>query len=113
MKKLLSNVTILKLMPGEVRRTEKYVTYTITHTDWICEWIVPRDTTMPIQRSCILKNIIDPLTDTELVMKLIPGFIEEIKATIKKWIQDGEIYADLLLKPENKPSFLTYAESII
>lgn len=113
MKKLVSKFTLIKLMPGEVRRTEKNVTYTITNSDWICEWIVPFDRTRPIGRSCIFKNNIDPLSDKELIIKLIPGFMEELHTTIKKWIQDKEIYADLLLKPENKPFFVIYAESII
>ena len=100
-------------MPGEVRRTEKNVTYTITHPEWICEWVVPNDTTMPVERSCILKDDIDPLTDNERTLKLIPGLFAELQAVIAEWIAMGDATAKILLQPENKPAFIAYAEAMV
>jgi hypothetical protein len=100
-------------MPGEIKRTDKDVTYTITHPDWICEWIISSDTSMPVWRSCILKGDIDPLIDNERVLKLAPGLFNELQTVIGEWIKSGEINARILLIPENKPAFITYIESII
>jgi len=111
MKKLLSNVTLLRLMPGEIKRTDKNVTYTITHPDWICEWVVPADRTMPVERSCILHGDIDPLTDNEAILKLAPGLFSELKTVIGEWIVLGDGNARVLL--ENKPAFITYLETIV
>jgi hypothetical protein len=115
MKKLVSNVTILKLMPGEVHRTDTNVTYTITHPDWVCEWIIPNDPTGPVKRSCILNHGLDPLdpSNNYYVIKLIPGLFTEVQSVINGWIQGGDVNAMLLLKHENKPAFILYAENTI
>ena len=102
-------------MPGEIHRTDKNVTYTITHPDWVCEWIVWFDKTRPVERSCILKDDIDPFnpSDNDLIVKLIPGMFIEVESVIRGWIQAGDVYAQLLLLAENKPFFISYAESIM
>jgi hypothetical protein len=97
-------------MPGEITKTDKNVKYTITHPDWTCEWIVCEN--MPVKRVCYLKNnveLLDKVNSDEL-MKIIPGLIEEVKKTMIKWISDGHLEVRYLLMTENKPALLEYAE---
>ena len=100
-------------MPGVIKRTDKDVTYTITHPDWICEWVVPNNTAMPVERYCILHGDIDTLMDNEATLKLAPGLFSEVQTIISEWIKSGDINARILLIPENKPAFITYVESMV
>ena len=102
-------------MPGTIVTNKTNVTYTITHPDWTCEWILPNDTSEPIERSCILNHGLDPLdpSKTYYVIKLIPGLFEEVQRVIKGWIEAGDANAMLLLLNENKPAFIQYAENSI
>jgi hypothetical protein len=102
-------------MSGKIIRNELNTTYTITHPDWICEWILPLDKTQPIKRSCLLNNNIDPLdpSKSDYITKLIPGLFTDVQRIIKGWIETGDTNARLLLLPENKPSFIQYAEHSI
>ena len=100
-------------MPGLITRSEKSITYTITHPDWVCEWILFFDNKVQIKKSCSLNGILDPTdwTRGDYVLKLIPGLFEEVGRVIRKWIEDGESNAKLLLLPDNKPEFIFYAEA--
>lgn len=102
-------------MSGKIIRNELNTRYTITHPDWICEWILPIDKMQPIKRSCILNYNIDPLdpSNSDYIIKLIPGLFTDIQRSIKDWIDSGDSNARLLLLTENKPAFIRYAEDMI
>lgn len=87
--------------------------YTVTHPDWICEWIVYNSGN--IKRSCHLIHDLDPvdLNHREHIEKIIPGLVNRIKNVIIAWIDEGYIEAKKLLLGENKPAFLNYAERIL
>jgi len=102
-------------MSGKVLRTERNITYTITHPEWICEWILPFDKTKAIKNSFILTNGKD-LSDMrkgDYIMKIIPGIFTDVQSIVRGWIEMGDINASLLLTPENKPPFILYAENTI
>jgi len=115
MKNLNYNYGLPIVMSGNINRCELNIRYTITHPDWVCEWILPFDKTQPVQRSCILNHGIDPLDSSrsDYIIKLIPGLFTDVQRVIKNWIDTGETNAKLLLLPENKPTFITYAEDTI
>jgi hypothetical protein len=100
-------------MPGEITRSESSTKYTITNPDWTCEWIL--NGSKYIQRSCYLTNDTDPLDpgSNDYLMAILPGLFKEVKEVIGKWISEGDENAVLLLLPENKPSFIDYAEKIM
>jgi hypothetical protein len=102
-------------MSGKIIRNELNIRYTITHPGWICEWILPFDKMQPIKRSCILNYSIDPLdpSNSDYIIKLIPGLFNDIQRVIKEWIDSGDSNASLLLLTENKPAFIRYAEDTI
>ena len=102
-------------MSGKISRCELNITYTITHPDWICEWILPLNNTEPVKRSCVLNYNVDPLdpSKAEYIVQLIPGLFTDVQRVIKGWIEAGDINARLLLLNENKPAFITYAENTI
>ena len=102
-------------MSGKIVRCELNIIYTITHPDWVCEWILPFDKLQPIKRSCILNHDIDPLDSSrsDYIIKLIPGLFIDVQRVIKGWIESGDTNANLLLLAENKPAFITYAEDTI
>jgi len=98
-------------MPGSITESDTNVKYTITNPKWICEWIVSRDISFPVIRSCILKNNIDPLDKNrmEYIQDLLPELFNEVKSVLKSWIQEGYDVKKLVSK-ENIPSLLKYAE---
>ncbi len=100
-------------MSGKITKNELTISYTITHPDWVCEWILPFDKTQPVKRSCMLTTGIDPLdsSKSEYITKLMPGLFTNVQRVIKGWIDAGETNAMLLLLPENKPSFILYVEN--
>ena len=102
-------------MSGKIIRCELNIRYTITHPDWICEWILPFDKTQPVKRSCVLNHNVDPLdpSKSDYIIKLIPGLFTDVQRVIKEWIDAGDSNAMLLLLNENKPAFITYAEHTI
>jgi hypothetical protein len=102
-------------MPGNIIRSQTNIKYTITNSEWMCEWILPFDILKPVQRSFTLTNGIDPLdpSKNDYIIKLIPGLFTEVQDTIKRWIDAGDTNAKLLLLSENKPSFITFAEDTI
>lgn len=102
-------------MSGKLTQNETSTTYTITHPDWICEWILPLDKTQPVKRSCVLNNNIDPLdpSKAEYIVQLMPRLFTDVQRVIKGWIEAGDINAKLLLLNENKPAFITYAEHTV
>jgi hypothetical protein len=102
-------------MSGKIIRYELNISYTITHPDWVCEWILPFDKKEPIKRSCVLNHGIDPLdpSRSDYIVKLIPGLFNDVQRVIKSWIDSGDTNAALLLLNENKPAFITYAEDTI
>jgi hypothetical protein len=99
-------------MSGNIKKCELITTYTITHPDWICEWIV---TSENIKRSCHLTGGLDPMdvNTKDYIEKLLPGLVNDVTSVINKWIDDGDIEAKKLLRIENKPALLTYAERIL
>jgi hypothetical protein len=102
-------------MSGKITKNEFNTSYTITHPDWICEWILPLDKIQPVKRACIIHHDVDPLdpSNHETIIKLIPGLFTDVQRIIKGWIETGDVNARLLLLPENKPAFITYAEHSI
>ena len=46
-------------------------------------------------------------------MSILPGLFKEVQEIIRKWISEGDANASLLLLPENKPSFIDYAEKMM
>lgn len=102
-------------MSGAICRTEHNIKYTITHSDWVCEWILPFDKLQPVKRSFILNHDVDPLdsSNSDYIMKLIPGLFTDLQRVIKGWIETGDMNATLLLLPKNKPLFIQYAEETI
>ena len=102
-------------MSGKITRNELTISYTITHPDWVCEWILSLDKSQAVKRSCIIRHGVDPLepSNTEYIVKLIPGLFTDLQRVIKGWIETGDTNAKLLLLPENKPSFISYAEDTI
>ena len=115
MKNLKFNYWLIIVMSGNINRSDLNITYTITHPDWICEWILPFDKTQPVKRSCVLNHSVDPLdpSKSDYITKLIPGLFNDVQRVIKGWIDAGEKNAMLLLLSENKPSFIQYAEHTI
>ena len=113
MKNLKCNYRVPVAMSGKLTRNELNMRYTITHPDWICEWILPVDKTQPIKRSFVLNNNIDPLdpSKSDYITKLMPGLFTDVQRVIKGWIMAGDTNATLLLLNENKPSFIQYAEN--
>lgn len=99
-------------MSGNIKKCELSTIYTITHPDWICEWIV---TSENIKRSCHLTGGLDPMdiNNKDYIQKLLPGLVTEVTSVINKWVDDGDIGANKLLLIENKPALLTYAERIL
>jgi len=102
-------------MSGKLTRNVLSITYTITHPDWVCEWILPFDKTEPVKRSCVLNNNVDPLdpSKSDYIIQLMSGLFTDVKRVIKGWIEAGDTNAQLLLLSENKPSFIIYAEHTI
>ena len=102
-------------MSGNIIRCELNIRYTITHPDWVCEWILPFDKTEPVKRSCLLKSNVDPLdpSKSDYIIQLMPGLFTDVQRVIKGWIEAGDMDAKLLLLNENKPSFITYTEHTI
>jgi hypothetical protein len=100
-------------MPGEITRSGSTTKYTITNSYWICEWIL--SDSKYIQRSCHLNNDTDPLDpgNSDYLMSILPGLFKEVQEIIRKWISEGDANASLLLLPENKPSFIDYAEKMM
>jgi hypothetical protein len=100
-------------MPGEITRSGSTTKYTITNPEWTCEWIFSDST--HIKRSCYLSNDTDPLdpSNNDYLMIILPGLFKEVQEVIKKWITEGDANASLLLLPENKPSFIDYAEKVM
>jgi hypothetical protein len=96
-------------MSGSIQKCNTHTTYTITHPDWICEWIVNLEG--PIKRSCYLTSNLDPLKDVDDVKKIMPGLVTCINTVITQWIEEGNIDARRLL--EVKPSLVEYAERIL
>lgn len=115
MKNLKYNYLVIIVMSGKIVKCELNTTYTITHPDWVCEWILPFDKIQPVKRSCILKRGIDPLdqSNSDYIIKLIPGLFTDIQAVIKGWIEAGDTNAAILLLTENKPAFIRYTEETI
>jgi len=102
-------------MSGVISQTEHSIKYTITHPDWVCEWILPFDKSNSIKRSFILNHNVDPLdsSKSDYIMKLIPGLFTDVQRIVRGWIESGDQNAALLLLTENKPAFITYAENMI
>lgn len=88
---------------------DTHTVYTITDPEWICEWVVYHNKSIPIRRSCMFTNSMD----TDKSIRIIPGLLEKVYSQIRQWILQGIVDANLLLLPENMPQFLRYAESII
>jgi len=112
MKNLKSNYRVLIVMSGKIIRCEENIRYTITHPDWICEWIV---TSENIKRSCHLTGGLDPIdvNNKDYIEKLLPGLVNDVTNVINTWVDNGDIEAKKLLRIENKPALLTYAERIL
>ena len=88
---------------------DTHTVYTITDPNWICEWVVFYNKSIPIRRSCLFTNLVN----TENSIGIIPGLLDKVHSQVRQWIMQGDVDANLLLLPENKPQFLRYAESII
>jgi hypothetical protein len=102
-------------MSGTIVQTDINTKYIITHPNWVCEWILPMNKKEIIKRSCFLKHDVDPLdhSNNDYIVNLIPGLFTDIQRVVKGWIESGDTNARLLLLPENKPSFIQYAEHTI
>ena len=68
-------------MSGNIIRCELNIRYTITHPDWVCEWILPFDKTEPVKRSCLLKSNVDPLdpSKSDYIIQLMPGLFNDVQ----------------------------------
>ena len=96
-------------MSGSIQKCKTHTTYTITHPDWVCEWIVNLEG--PIKRSCYLTSNLDPVNDMDDVKKIMPGLVNSVNSVISQWIEEGNIDAIQLFKV--KPSLVEYAETIL
>jgi hypothetical protein len=99
-------------MTSSIKKTKSDVIYTVTHSDWVCEWILSEGI---IKRSFHFTEDLDPLNDShnERIRKIIPGLLFEVKSTVQKWIHEGHEDARKFLLADNKPAFLEYAERIL
>jgi len=112
MKNLIRNYYKITNMSGNIQKCDTYNIYTITHPDWICEWIVSSEN---IKRSCHLTGGLDPMdvNNKDYIEKLLPGLVNDVTNVINTWVANGYLEANKLLYIENKPALITYAERIL
>jgi len=112
MKNLIRKCYKIINMSGNIQKCELSTTYTITHPDWICEWIVSSEN---VKRSCHLTGGLDPIdvNNKGYIEKLLPGLVNEVSNVVNTWVDNGYLEAKKLLYIENKPALLTYAERIL
>lgn len=100
-------------MPYSITVCDTLIKYTVTTPNWFCEWIVGGKY---VGRMCRIVSVptLDPThgDDLEYICRIIPEIVDEVDKAVKAWIEADDIYAGILLTPENIPLYLQYAKTL-
>jgi len=102
-------------MPYDIVVKDQIRTYTVTTSNWVCEWIVSDNSDNPVKRQCYLKDQTLDLLDTNnavFIHSVLPEIVNEVNVAVAEWIKQGDPNASRLLSPNTIPAYLAYALTV-